>query len=408
MIKRLTVVLIFIFLSYLSMRPVLADSKYERLPSETIIDADYIRASQNIVIDGTINGDAYLVGGIVTVNGTVTGDLFVAGGKVNVSGPVGGSVRAVGGDVAISSQVGRNVSLVAANASLGKGSKIGGSLLAAGSNLEVYTSEIGRGLRFFGNRLYLNSAVNKEAFVVADQEFILGPSASISGVLKYSGANQAVLENGATVAGTIAFQKQTTNESFPRFFGASKIVETARTLQPLTDAVSLFVSLLVGFIFLGLFPKFFEKSVSAIESRPYASFGWGVITVLLLPFLAALFAITLVGLPVSIALVLIFSLLLFASKLLVAFFLGRRILLKRFGERRGWALFLGLLLIVALGYVPVLGVLIKSVLYLFAIGAIVLAYRHPALYLPKPITDYANKPIKPQKRSSRRSLRISR
>lgn len=406
MIKKFLVLLIFIFVGFVPARSVLANSNFERLSSETTIDADYIRAAQNIVIDGTINGDAYLAGGIVTVNGNVTGDLFVAGGKVTISGQVGGSIRAVGADVTISSSVGRNVSVVAGNASLGKGSSIGGSLLATGSNLEVYTAEIGRGFRFFGNRLYLNSAINREAFVVADREFILGPNASISGVLKYSGANQVILEPGATVAGTIAFQKQTTNENFPRFFGASKVIETFRTLQPLTDSISFFVSLLVGFVLLGLFPKSFEKAVRAIETRPYASFGWGIITILLLPFVAVLFAITLVGLPVTIALLIMFSLLLFASKLLVAFFLGRRILLARFGERRGWALFLGLLLMAILSYVPYLGVFIKVVLYLFAIGAIILGYRQPAIYLPKPITEYANKsPAKVKRKSTSRSLR---
>lgn len=351
----------------------------ELLPTGQVIESDYIRAGNTMQIDGEIKGDAFLIGGLVTVNGRVDGDLFVLGGKVNINGGVGDSIRVLAGDVTVNGPVGRNILLLCGNCSVTRQATVAGSLLTAGGNLEVSAPKIGRGFRFLGNRLFLNSEVANEAFVVADREFLLGPQASISGSLKYTGNSEAVLEPGATVAGNILFQRQNQDESYPRFFGAKAFLESYQRIKPLTDFFGFLVSALVGFILLGLFPKGFEKVVRAIENRPYASLGWGVILIVALPVIAVLFALTLVGIPVAVVLALIFWVVLLAAQYLAAFFVGRKILLPKFGERRGWALVLGLFLFFLLGLIPVLGNLIKTVLVLFALGAAILAYRQPVI-----------------------------
>lgn len=376
--KRLLVFFIFHLAFFIFSRPVLAQTS-QVLPSGQTIDSDYIRTGETIQIDGDIRGDAFLAGGLVTVNGKVDGDLFVAGGKVNINGETGGSVRVLGGDVTVNGPVGRNVLVLCGNCHVATGAVISGSLLSAGGNLEVSASRIGRGFRFFGSRLYLNSEINNEAFVVADREFLLGPRASISGSLKYTGSSEVVLEPGATVAGNIAYEKTTREETYPRFFGARGLFSLYQRFKPLADLLGLLVSVLVGYIFLGLFPRIFEKVAVTIERRPVASLGWGVIISLMTPLVIVLFAITIVGLPVSLVLVLVAYLFWVAASYLTAFFLGRKILREKFGERRGWALLLGLFLIYLLGLIPVLGTLVKVLLTLFALGAMTLSYRQPAI-----------------------------
>ena len=172
----------------------------ELLKSGDVIDSDFIRAGDTVQIDGEIKGDAFLAGGIVTVNGQIDGDLFVLGGKVNVNGRVGNNVRVLGGDVSLNSPVGRNVLILCGNCTVTRQATVEGSLIGGGANLELSAAKIGRGFRFFGNRLYLNSEINSEAFVVADREFLLGPQASISGNLKYTGNQEAIVQPGATVA----------------------------------------------------------------------------------------------------------------------------------------------------------------------------------------------------------------
>ena len=101
-----------------------------------------------------------------------------------------------------------------------------------------------------------------------------------------------------------------------------------------------------------------------------------MIAILLVPLVAILFALTIVGIPLSILLLIVGYVVFLAAKYLMAFFIGRRILLPKFGERRGWALVLGLFLFYLLGFIPIIGNLIKLLLTLFGLGAIVLSYRH--------------------------------
>ncbi|MCL4390249.1 MAG: hypothetical protein M1484_02595 [Patescibacteria group bacterium] len=386
MLKKFVLLLIaYCPLFILAARPVVAQSENELLPSGQVIDSDFVRAANTIQIDGEIKGDAYLAGGLVTVNGKIDGDLFILGGKVNVNGEVDNSVRIVGGDVNINGPVGRNVALVCGNCVVTKQATIGGSLIAAAGNMELSAPQIGRGLRFLGNQLFLNSAVSNEAYVVAGKRFLLGPNASISGNLKYTGNSQAVLEPGATIGGTISYQKTTQSNDSPRFFGARTLVAAVDKLKPITEFLGFVVMALVGFVLLGLFPRGFEKVARAIENRPTASFGWGILVAIGLPVLTVLFAITIIGIPVALVMLLLGYLIWLAAQYLMAFFVGRKILLSRYGERRGWALVLGLFLIYLLGLIPVLGGLVKLILILFSLGGMVLAYKQPVIVETKPL-----------------------
>ncbi len=380
MTKRLLVIIIALIILF----PIRVQAR-EILSAGTTIESDYIKSGESVVLEGKVNGDAFLGGGLITVNGEVAGDLFVVGGKVNVNGPVGSSVRIFGGDVTLAGPVGRNVLLLGGNLNVAKTATIGGSLIAAGGNLDLSASQIGRGFRFFGSRLYLNTTIPHEAFVVANREFLLGPKALVSGDLKYTGKSEAVLEPGATVAGKIFFQPQSREENFPQFFNLKKYTDVYQKAKPLTSVLDLFASFIIGFIFLGLFSKSFEKTVMAMENRPYAAFGWGAIAVLLLLLVAVLFAVTIVGLPLALLLFLATLLLSYLAKFLLAFFLGRKILLSQFGERRGWAMILGLIVIAVYDLIPFFGPALKLLLSLFALGGLVLSYKQPAIYHQKPL-----------------------
>lgn len=386
MARCINILLLFSFFTFLFsfFSPVLAQGN-ELLTSGQVIEADYIRAGQVVQIDGEIKGDAFLVGGLVTINGKVDGDLFVLGGKVNINGPVGNSVRVLAGDVTINSAVNRNLLVICGNCTVTRQTAIGGSLIAAGGNMELSAPKVGRGFRFFGSRLFLNSEVANEAFVVADREFLLGPQASISGNLKYTGNSEAVLESGATVGGNISYEKQKQGENYPRFFGARTILDSYKKIKPLTEFLGFFVSALVGFILLGLFPRGFEKVTRAIENRPYASLGWGIIVLMGLPVVMILFALTIVGIPVAAVLLLVAWIVFLGAQYLAAFFVGRKIIMSKFGERRGWALVLGLFLFYLLGLIPILGNLVKIILMLFALGATVLAYKQPVIVEQRPL-----------------------
>ena len=59
----------------------------------------YFGAGDEVVIEGTVNGDAYVAGGYVEIDGTINGDLLVAGGMVTINGKVTDHVRGAGGTI---------------------------------------------------------------------------------------------------------------------------------------------------------------------------------------------------------------------------------------------------------------------------------------------------------------------
>ncbi len=370
-------ILILAVLCFFSSAPVvLAQGNYQLLPVGQTIQSDYFRAAEQVQIDGDINGDAFLAGGLVTINGRIDGDLFVFGGKVTVNGEVGNSVRVFGGDVVLNGPVGRNVALVCGNCTVTKLASVSGSLLLTSGNAEVAAPSIGKGFRYFGGRLYLNAPITNEAFVVANREFILGPHASVSGDLKYTGNSQAVIQQGATVAGKIAYEKSNKSEDFPKFFGASGAFDIFNKISPFVEFAGFLVSALIGFLLLGLFPRYFEKVAMAVSKQPVASFGWGILVVIAIPMVALLSALTIVGLPVSLVLVVVGYLLFTAAQFVMAFVIGRKVMLGRYGERRGWAIILGLLIFFILGQIPILGRIIYVGFVLVGLGGMLLSYRH--------------------------------
>ncbi len=383
--KKILLLLLYFTFSLFNFQNVVFGATVEVLSKGQTIDSDFFKVGNTVLIEGDVRGDTFLAGGLVTVNGNIDGDLFIAGGKVNVNGSVSNNIRIMGGDVTISGKVGRNVLLLGGNLTIDKQAAIGGSLIAAGGNLDLSAAEIGRGFRFFGSRIYLNTRVSNEAYVVAQEQFMLGPQASVAGNLKYTGKQAAVLEPGATVSGTILFEPQAKDEQFPRYFGLQKYFDAFKRLKPLTEILTMVVSFIIGFILLGLFPKGFEKAIMAMENRPYAVFGWGIITILITILVVFLLTITIVGIPLAFFTFLISIFVAFIARFIIAFFVGRKIMLTKFGERRGWAMVLGLIVFTVLGLIPYIGTLIHWLLLTFAIGAMVLAYRQPVIFEQRPL-----------------------
>ena len=54
------------------------------LPVGEVHEGWYFAAGDEVLLEGTVNGDVYAAGGMVEIDGTINGDLIVAGGQVNV------------------------------------------------------------------------------------------------------------------------------------------------------------------------------------------------------------------------------------------------------------------------------------------------------------------------------------
>ncbi len=96
------------------------------LPADEVHEGWYFASGDQVIIQGTVNGDVYVAGGMVQVDGIVNGDLLAAGGAVVINGRVSDDVRAAGGNVECNGSVGKNVTVAGGNVRLSRGAEVGG------------------------------------------------------------------------------------------------------------------------------------------------------------------------------------------------------------------------------------------------------------------------------------------
>ncbi len=136
------------------------------------------------------------------------------------------------------------------------------------------------------------------------------------------------------------------------------------------QAVWLGSAMLVGWLGLVLFPGFFQASTQAVGSG-WRSLGLGVAILAGVPMAIFLIAITLVGLPASLMLLVVYLVAIYLAKIWVGAFLGR-VLLKPPGTAKSdWllGLLVGLLILTIIGFIPYFGGLVRLGVVCLGLGA---------------------------------------
>jgi hypothetical protein len=172
-------------------------------------------------------------------------------------------------------------------------------------------------------------------------------------------ARDPVIDPGATVAGR--------NRGAPAL-EFRKFRHIARFAFWLAVSISM---LLLGIILLALAPRGFEAVFDAARSSVGPSIGWGFAILFGVPIGAVLALVTLVGIPLGIAVLLGLVFLFSVGYVFSAWLLGR-LLLRPPGRRflaylAGWAILRGL------AFVPILGGLLWFAATVFGLGALTVA-----------------------------------
>lgn len=323
-----------------------------------------------------VQGDYSAAGGKVVVDQPVAGDAMLAGASVDLRAPVGDDVRAGGGDIAIESTIGGELFATGGSITLTPAAVVGRSATLYGSDVNI-AGRIAGDLRVTAGRVTIDGEVGGKAYLVAD-EIVLGPKARIAGALTYASPSELRKAEGATIGGPVTREQSprrkgggggTFERSWERSFGA-----------PWWGAGLLtFLSFLAaGALFLLLVPRFGASAAARIGHSPWAALGVGFATAIATPVLAVLLFVTLLGIPLGIALLALYPVLLMAGFVVGVVFIGELLAARlRKGGRRTttsavlWFA-LALLLTVLVANVPFVGGILVSLLSLAGVGACVL------------------------------------
>lgn len=303
----------------------------------------------------SIAGDAILAGGDIVFTGYTGGDYVGAGGKQDISGRVHGSLRAAGGRLEVKASIDRNATIGGGDIFVDSTAVIGRNAYLIGGNIKVQGSVRG-GLLATGGNVELDGTIGQDV-EVASGSLRIGPRARIAGNLRHRVSGEVHVDPAAQITGKITALPASKG---PGLFGM----------------LWTFGSLLAGVVIVLLIPRFITEAAEDLKLRPIRSIVVGIIGGILAVVAIVLAAITVIGLPLALVATTVLFFLAALSGIPVAVWIGEKILTGRTLLGRQGVLvnfFLGALVLIIIGVIPVLGGLVTLVATCIGFGAILMA-----------------------------------
>lgn len=346
-----------------------------------VVDRDFFAFGSRVEIYGTVNGDVYASARHIIIDGKIDGDLIAAGGTINIAGEITRSARIAGGQITITGEIGRNLTVTGGSINTVSSADIKGSFLAAAGSIHL-ASPVGGNARITAGNLVVSNLVNGD-LSVAGGEIRLTSKAKITGSMTYWSNRDALIDRGAVVVGEL-IRKQP-----PGIFTISpeSITIVLFGTYMLSILMSFISTLLLGLLFVYLFPDYMKKAAKTLGDKTLSCLGIGFLAFLITPFIALLLLITIIGVPFAFVLIGIYLLALYIAKVFVIFWAGGFIL-DRVGSRNaasGWTFLLGLLVYTALTIIPFIGGLVVLLTILLGLGAMLYSGRYGKLQTEKQV-----------------------
>lgn len=316
------------------------------------VAADETRTGGTVVVERgeTVTGDLTAFGGTVVVRGTVTGDLTAFAGNLLVadSGAVGGDVEAATGNVRVNGNVSGNVEVATGNFVLGTGATVGGSVSVSSGYAQI-EGRVGGDVR------------------VATEQLAVGPTAVVAGDIVHD-VNRIDVADGARIGGQVRAEDELFGDDGP---GPSPGPVPVPPVPPGTGAAfGLLTNLLLGAALLFVFSDFSDEVVVQATDAPGVTAGVGLLVLVGVPVVLVLLALTIVGIPLTIAGAMLYALALWVSVVYGGYVVGWWLVVAADADSRWLALVVGLLAVTVLGLIPILGGLFEFAVLLLGLGAL--------------------------------------
>lgn len=328
------------------------------ITKDEVINDDIYFAGSSVIVEGTINGDLVAAGGEIKVTGTINGGIIAAGGSILVNGNVTDDIRAAGGEVRIGGDVGDNVLAFTGQFVLEKNARIARDLTLGAGNA-VIDGTVNGNINGGVTDLEIRGATKGNVTLEIDNNIKIFPGATIGGNLEYTAPHQG--EISGIVSGKTTYKETPIKQEDLK----SKIEG---------EIIGYLWLLLIGIVSLMLAPGLTQKNSDAVPVKPLKNLLWGLLFLIITPIVVVLLLITIIGIPLSLILFIVYIISLYISRIYVGYWVGQYVLKKLKKETRFRVLTMALgLLIVLIGVnLPIIGIFIHLVILLLGLGAIIL------------------------------------
>ncbi|PIN99593.1 hypothetical protein COT72_05575 [archaeon CG10_big_fil_rev_8_21_14_0_10_43_11] len=316
---------------------------------QNIADDAYVYGKV-ITVAGDVQGDLVVAGGVVTVTGDVFGDLLVLGGVVNINGAVGDDLRAFGGVIRSSARTGGDFVGVGMQVFVLDEARIEGNFVGMGSSV------------------FLSGIVDANATILADT-FDFGGSIAQNALI-----NASTFTNQGTVSGQTLFtpaDSRSYDVNQPELFStALAALILGRVLSALFWALGVFV---LGWLLLKYAPNIMNNAPKHMREKPVFHAFRGFFLVIGIPLILILLALTIIGLPITKAGLLVYGIVFMLVGPVYSIAFGNWVY-QRNGKKKTapeQKLLVGVAIITIIRLIPFVGVTFRFVLFVIAFSALV-------------------------------------
>lgn len=296
-------------------------------------------------VAGTVRGDVYASGQSVTISGDVTGDVIAAAQTITIAGTVDGDVRLAGQDVSITGVVSRSGTVFAANLTVRDSGSFGDDVVAAAGRVSI-AGEVGRDVLASVGRLIIDGSVGGSVTYVSDDDARIAEGA-VDGTVERIEPPQAPRVEVSPWAVFIGW-----------FLGVFYALV----------ALSL-ITLLAGL----LIPRWLQRVTDHLIPSPWKALLVGFVAFISVPIALLFVAVTIIGAPLALAGLLVWTLLVLATFVYASYYIGR-LLFRGKVHPVVESVVGGVILIVVL-QIPWLNVVVWLAMVFFGLGAQLLEFQ---------------------------------
>jgi cytoskeletal protein CcmA (bactofilin family) len=328
------------------------------LASGETAPTDLIVFAERTEINGEIDGDLITWSQVVTVNGHVKGDVIAFAQQLRVNGTVDGNIRAFAQSVDLNGTVAKNVMSWSNELELEDKGSIGGSLTTFTNGATLAGKTAGDVLAM-ANAMDISGTLGRDLTVRTDH-LTLDATANVKGHLKYESRREAHISQGAKI-GSIERVVPNRKPQYERmrFYWHRVLLWGA--------------GFVFGLVLLLVAPSFYADATENCKKYAPAA-GFGLLFLFATPIAAVIACITIVGLGVGIATLLLYAIALYASTIWVSGWLGEALLGPKSGVGAAIGrLALGLFVLHVLRILPYVGGWILFIVVFWGFGAMLLA-----------------------------------
>ncbi|MCC5997200.1 MAG: hypothetical protein JJU18_12625 [Oceanicaulis sp.] len=335
-------------------------------------------ASADFHTSADIGGDLDMAAANVTITGPVHGDVSGFAANMTFDAPVGGDVSAAGANITVLNTIGGEMNARGALVTLAREGLVSGRADITGREI-IIEGELARGGRLAARDVRVSGTVNGP-LDIAGRSIRFTSTANITGPVTVRAPTAPHVADGANVPDLTYIEAPFDDSRRARRAGPEisfGFLPSPWAIAGVLGASAFLLGLLASIVA----PRGVGAVATAFRRRPWVSGFLGLVvlamTPVVIPTLFVLLAVTIIGVPLAVLLVLAMPILLFLAFAFGGVVVGDAVM-NRSGGRAGLglritSLFLAIVAIIALSAIPVLGFIILPAILCIGLGAWTLA-----------------------------------